>query len=660
MKTKIIGLLLLLTISFGLQALGFKGISVDSFLNEPLDARIGLVSIKPAEVDGLRVSLANPEAFEKAGLNRPPHLSRLQFKTLVGDNQQVFIHVTTKDSVREPFLNFLLEVAWNEDILLREYTVLLDPPSSDVKVAETLPVSGKKEPEQKKSAPSQAPHKEAFSSRKYGPVKRTETLWVIASRVRPDSSVSVEQMMMALLDANPDAFQHGNVNFLKQGAVLDIPDYATISKLNASEARRAFQQQNRDWKVLKSDPSSAAKSKTASTTEAVGQESEKETQPEKSLAENDASAGGAKLSVVETGREETESVAAEEKLASEEAVVAKERGLSDEIAESKRDLEAVKEINRDLEELKDALELKIEALRKSLEERNRTIDRLEQRLNEVRAESGTATDGASGAGSIVGEQQKQAVSVVSEIEMGRKQTEKKPLAELVPAEPEETDWLAKAQQYWLQLFLAVLLLLVLLLLILLVRRRRSESLLPDSEAFGSYIDVDSQPVTEERFLHPTGPDKQQKETGSERFEGDFSPSSKADVESALTEADIYLAYRRYGPAEELIKQAIDSHPESMILKAKLLEIYAFRKDKNKFVTVMEQDYQQMIARSPEIWAKVVEMGRNIAPDHELIAGAALSEEDADTMINTLSFDLGDLTDSKDGKGVDPKSGKDQA
>ena len=88
----------------------------------------------------------------------------------------------------------------------------------------------------------------------------------------------------------------------------------------------------------------------------------------------------------------------------------------------------------------------------------------------------------------------------------------------------------------------------------------------------------------------------------------FSHGSRADVASALTEADIYLAYRRYGPAEELIKQAIDGNPENMILKAKLLEIYAYRKDKNKFVTAMEQVYQSMIARSPEIWAKVVEMG----------------------------------------------------
>lgn len=654
MKTKIIGLLLLLSISCGIQALGFKAISVDSLLNEPLDARIELVSIKPTELDGLRVSLANSEAFRKAGLSRPPHLSRLQFKTLVGDNQQAFIHVTTKESVREPFLNFLLEVIWKENVLLREYTVLLDPPSSAVRVADTVPVSGKTGEETKKSGPSQTPRKQP--ARQYGPVKRTETLWVIASRVRPDNSVSVEQMMMALLEANPDAFQHGNVNFLKRGAVLNIPDHATIAKLNALEARRAFQQQNRDWQAIKSEPAPVAKSE-AGPTAVPGEQSEVVSAPEP--GSEDEAAGGVKLRVVETGREETESATAAETLASEEVAVPKKRGLSDEIAESKRDLEAVKEINRDLEELKDALELKIEALRKSLEERNRTIDRLEQRLNAVRVESGTAMDAARRTDPVVGEERKKAVSIAAVTEMGRAQTEKKPLAEPAPAESQETDWLAKAEQYWLQIFVVVLLLLI-LLLILLVRRRRSESHLPDAEAFGSYIDVDSQPVTEERFLNPKGSDKQHKETGSERFAGDFSPSSNADVESALTEADIYLAYRRYGPAEELIRQAIDNHPDSMILKAKLLEIYAFRKDKNKFVAVMEQDYQQMIARAPEIWAKVVEMGRNIAPDHELIAGAALSEEDADTMINTLSFDLDDLADSKAVKGAGPKSGKDHS
>ena len=652
MKTKIIGLILLLAISCGVKALGFGGILVNSYLNEPLDARITLVSIDPAEVDGLRVSLANPEAFQKAGLIRPLQLTRLKFNTLVDASQQVYIHVTTKAGVREPFLDFLLEVAWGENTLLREFTILLDPPSSEIKASQINPTPGNAGQTPKRSAAPQASRKEAASAGSYGPVKRTETLWVIANRVRPDKSVSVEQMMMALLQANPDAFRHGNVNFLQQGAVLDIPDYETITRLNAAEARRAFRQQNKDWKSLKSGSTATAQSGAASQALPSGR-SEGGAEAEAGLIEDAAAGDSAKLSVVETGREETATVEAKERLINEEAVVSSENRLSDEIADSKRDLEAVRAINRDLEELQDALELKIEALRKSLLERNRVIDKLEQRLNEVQSESETAEVTEPGADSIVGERQTVAGGVASEIEMGRKQAEEKPPAETVVVEPEQTDWLALAEKYWLQLFVALLLLMVALLLSLLVRRRRSRNSLPDHEAFGSYIDTDGQTATEEHVLIPQATARDQAERENDRLEGDFSPAAGVDVASALTEADIYLAYRRYGPAEELIKQAIATNPENMVLKAKLLEIYAYRKDKNKFVSSMEQFYQPMIARSPEIWAKVVEMGRGIAPDHELIAGAVLSDDDADAMINNLSLGLDDLTEPGSGKRLDP-------
>lgn len=646
MKTKIIGLILLLTISCGLQALGFRGVTVDSFLNQPLDARIALVSINPAEVDGLKVSLANPEAFQKAGVVRPLHLTSLQFKPLVDKNQQVYIHVTTKESVREPFLNFLLEVSWEGKRLLREYTILLDPPSSEVRAAHTSSAAGNTGQVTNQTAQTQTIGKKSPSPSSYGPVKHTETLWVIAARVRPDNSVSVEQMMMALLQANPNAFRHGNVNFLQQGAVLDIPDYDAITRLSASEARRAFHQQNKEWQALRRG-ASAAQIEIASPSQPA-QLSESETQAAAGLTE-DTAGDSVKLRVVETGREETELAGAEEKLVREEAEIASEGRLGDEIAESKRDLEAVREINRDLVELKDALELKIEALRRSLEERNRIIDQLEQRLKEVTPEPESAEVTKAGADSIVGDQQKTDGGVSSSIDMGRKQVAVNPPVKPAATEPEQPDWLTFAQKYWLQLLAGVLLLLVLLLLM--VRRRRSESGLPDHEAFGSYIDVDSETATEEHALVSEDAARQRVDKESKQIEGDFSHGSRADVASALTEADIYLAYRRYGPAEELIKQAIDGNPENMILKAKLLEIYAYRKDKNKFVTAMEQVYQSMIARSPEIWAKVVEMGRDIAPDHELITGAVLSEEE--TMINNLSFDLDDITESDDGRPLAP-------
>ena len=141
---------------------------------------------------------------------------------------------------------------------------------------------------------------------------------------------------------------------------------------------------------------------------------------------------------------------------------------------------------------------------------------------------------------------------------------------------------------------------------------------------------------------------QPKETRSAGSEGDFSLDANTDIESILAEVDIYLAYRRYGPAEALMKQAIDSHPESMVLEAKLLEIYAFRKDRKRFIAAMDKVSQAMIAQSPEIWARVVEIGREIAPDHELIAGTSLSAEDADVVIDNFAFE--DETGSGRSKG----------
>lgn len=264
MHSKIIGLVLTLTLSFGAQALGFKEISVNSFLNQPLDARIELISISTDEADGLRVSLASPEAFTKADITRPSLLAKLNFQTFVGDDQKVYIHVTTKDAIREPFLNFLIEVALDGNKVLREYTVLLDPPINDVNLAQASPASVPAKPVSPKEALPQPLSRKLTVDNQYGPVKPTDTLWDIANNLRPDTSVSVEQMMMAILRENPSAFMHENVNFLKRGAILKVPDKATITKLSVIEAQREFFRQSRAWQELKGVVSSSVQSDSGS------------------------------------------------------------------------------------------------------------------------------------------------------------------------------------------------------------------------------------------------------------------------------------------------------------------------------------------------------------------------------------------------------------
>jgi pilus assembly protein FimV len=113
----------------GSHALGLGEIEVSSFLNQPLKAEIEVMSARPGEIDDLLVSLASREAFTRAGLARPRHLTDLRFsvnKSEEGDTATIL--VTTKASVKEPFLNFLLEADWSKGRILREFTVLLDPP----------------------------------------------------------------------------------------------------------------------------------------------------------------------------------------------------------------------------------------------------------------------------------------------------------------------------------------------------------------------------------------------------------------------------------------------------------------------------------------------------------------------------------------------------
>ena len=108
------------------NALGFGNIKMNSGLNEPLNAEIELLSATPDDIKGLEVKLASREAFLRAGVDRSILLSQIKFD-IVKRGGKYFVTLSTQQSVREPFLNFLLELNWKNGRMLREYTVLLDP-----------------------------------------------------------------------------------------------------------------------------------------------------------------------------------------------------------------------------------------------------------------------------------------------------------------------------------------------------------------------------------------------------------------------------------------------------------------------------------------------------------------------------------------------------
>ncbi|MCG8517140.1 MAG: hypothetical protein MI794_04000 [Pseudomonadales bacterium] len=236
------------------QALGLGDIELQSYLNEPLEADISLNSSEGVNPNEVFVNLASEDAYRRVGIDRNYFLSRLRFNVSTAADGSLIVNVSTTEPVKEPYLNFLLEVTWPSGRLMREYAVLVDPPvyAEDSGVEETVQAPTTQAPaptaQRQVSAPStpsrQAPAPRASAGDTLGPTSASDTLWGIASQVRPNNSVSHQQVMLAIQDLNPDAFIGGNINRLKRGQVLRVPSLEQIQSRTAGEASRQVAQQN--------------------------------------------------------------------------------------------------------------------------------------------------------------------------------------------------------------------------------------------------------------------------------------------------------------------------------------------------------------------------------------------------------------------------------
>jgi pilus assembly protein FimV len=224
-------------------ALGVGNIELYSALNQPLQAEIPLFSLRAGEASLVKVDLAPDSAFARAGTERADILSNLRFRVVPGASpDRAVIQVTSKQPIREPFLSMMLEVSWPDGRLVREYTVLLDPPviaqgqttrrpaTQFNQPISTSPLAGRYDP------PAATPAARAEGGQ-YGPVRKQETLWSIAYANRPDDSVSMDQMMQAIYEANPEAFD-GDITRIRAGAMLRIPDASEIRSSGRASAPR--------------------------------------------------------------------------------------------------------------------------------------------------------------------------------------------------------------------------------------------------------------------------------------------------------------------------------------------------------------------------------------------------------------------------------------
>jgi len=214
------------------SALGLGEINLNSALNEPLDAEIPLLNLEELSEAEIIAGLASGKDFANAGVERDLLLSGLVFKLDLSDANRPLIRVTSQKPIREPYLDFLVDVQWPAGRLLREYTLLLDMPvyagGSFSKKKPSTPVR----PAHSTSAyRPPAPSTAGSSSQTFSAgsdeylVKDGDTLWGISRRLSGDAPI--HQKLSAIHQLNPEAFINGDINLLKRGAVLRLPEYSS-------------------------------------------------------------------------------------------------------------------------------------------------------------------------------------------------------------------------------------------------------------------------------------------------------------------------------------------------------------------------------------------------------------------------------------------------
>ena len=262
-------------------ALGLGEIRVKSQPGQPLLAEIPVISNEPGELEQLQARLASPITFERVGLARPEGLvSGLNFAVALSDEGKPVIRVTSSEPVQVAAVNFLIEVDWGQGRLVREYSALVDtpgalaaanqpiieaplPPPTNTIVREPEPVAATApapipatepvpEPAPAPAAPvAAAPTPSSTLAGGELEVQRGQTLSQIARGFLNNGAgqgYNLDQTMLALLRANPEAFINGNINRLKQGAVLRIPQSAELAQLGEAEAAALVRDQMAEWR----------------------------------------------------------------------------------------------------------------------------------------------------------------------------------------------------------------------------------------------------------------------------------------------------------------------------------------------------------------------------------------------------------------------------
>lgn len=646
-------------------ALGLGDIETKSTLNQPFVAEVELLSATDDELNELKVDLASDEAFSRAGIDRSVFLTHLNFSVSHNASGHPVIRVTSREAVTEPFLDFLMEVSWSKGRLLREYTVLIDPPvtmpappvrTEAPKVSSVaVPASAVdgQLPSENATAQSYTTQRTGAASRgasQYGPTRRNDTLWQIAAQVRPGDDVSVEQTMLAILKSNPEAFVDNNINNLKAGYVLRIPDKAEITTLSKSEARNQARSQYTTWQASKAGNASGAAS--VAEPEATGT-------PSLQLLAPDASEGGAGPAGA-SGNANIDTLKRDVVLANE-ALEAQRLEAADANARVLVLQEQIQNMHR-LIDLKDSELARLQAIvgekgtvSNSDTAESASADSLANANDShvpaeasaptapvvtptVSPTTGEATeiDQASGAETATSAGGTTEASNEVALASGAGTEPAAPMASQSPpaqenatspsaAEPQSPSLGERANSIaqsvlakltgnpvWLGVAGALLLLAAMFGL----RRKQTAQ---DSDFQESILrSPNDEDQLDEGVSGITPPVTETSQGSHSSLLSEFAVSDMVDSEGEgaadpLAEADVYLAYGRYQQAADLVQEAMESDPGREELDLKLLEIYQASGQDSEFDAHAQSVLERLGDSEHPLWKRISEMGISVNP-----------------------------------------------
>lgn len=630
------------------NAFGLGKLELSSALNEPFKAEIAITALKGDDANNLQVRLASSKEFEQAGIERNFLLTQLKFD-VVEKSGNVKIVISSEQPIREPFIDFLLTATTTgSGRLIREYTVLLDPPKSIFNKPSTPLVKSPVKTTATTKSTTTNYKSASFDGDSYGPVIRTDTLWDVALKTRPDNNITVHQMMMALLKANPGAFQHDNVNGLKAGYTLSIPSKSDIYKLTKQQAINAFTEQNDLWKNRNKRPTtSSIETDTADKTitpivektPAIGKTVATDTTAPTTEV-NDT----ARLKLVVPSDEPSLNDEALSPLGAEKVKV-----LSEQLTLAQETIEGQTQENIDFKARMDALEVQMETMRRLISLKDADLARLQSMLEKDQQPD-----------------QNTLPADATNVDSAEIDTKNEPLGSTTDSnviEDELESIFVTAQKIVndnkLEIAIAAGGLLLLLVALLIVKRRKESDEAEEWDESQNLVNNDDEDLV---VAQPSNLGKVQQTVETQEID-------EQTVAELIEQADMLVAYNDYEKALASLEQAKQQEPENELALSKLLYVLFKQREKERFVTLASS--LNFDKSSPE-WLEIASWGRELAPlnslfelatddndpasaltldsfsdvkDDELLAEPTLTQEvdEIEEVSNTIEFNLDDYS-----------------